>query len=496
MSKWDELSLREKADMISVAVKNGFTNLKDIQAKYNEFAEGGSTEVVITPDKEYTLYLNTLPDNQRLTPNDKYDSYSYWKLNGKPKNFQEAIDRGMFHFDNSDNAYHANSVAFGEDGVGYFMKPKNHSTVRYETDWFNKGLVTEEGGWQRPETFLEWKESQPFREEYKLVDDPTRPNYYKYQPKKKFATGGSTKDDDLIDWIIREEGFNTKPEDIGDGKMTLGSGLTAQKWHDLYKKKGNKWSDQDNRRAVAEEVANRRRWAEKTIPNWDSLPESSQKALLSYKYNYDFTPANSPKLFQALKDSNLKEVARQMDATSKNSKFKKGLQARRQREQEWFLSGLPTSTPQIPMFFEQSISTNVSNPYRQQVENTLIAPEMVPDEASYVKAHKLTEAEDRVNKFNKRMEAINNFNRMMQLIAPQNNEVAPYQSTNPLMDYVSSLDNANADGGKIHIKPSHRGRLTELKKRTGKSEAELYNDGNPAHKKMVVFARNSRKWHH
>lgn len=52
------------------------------------------------------------------------------------------------------------------------------------------------------------------------------------------------------------------------------------------------------------------------------------------------------------------------------------------------------------------------------------------------------------------------------------------------------------DGGGIHIKPSHRGRLTELKKRTGKSEAELYNDGNPAHKKMVVFARNARKWKH
>lgn len=53
-----------------------------------------------------------------------------------------------------------------------------------------------------------------------------------------------------------------------------------------------------------------------------------------------------------------------------------------------------------------------------------------------------------------------------------------------------------ATGGSIYIKPSHRGRLTELKARTGKSEAELYNDGNPAHKKMVVFARNARKWKH
>lgn len=51
-------------------------------------------------------------------------------------------------------------------------------------------------------------------------------------------------------------------------------------------------------------------------------------------------------------------------------------------------------------------------------------------------------------------------------------------------------------GGSIHIKPSHRGRLTELKARTGKSEAELYNDGNPAHKRMIVFARNARKWKH
>ena len=61
---------------------------------------------------------------------------------------------------------------------------------------------------------------------------------------------------------------------------------------------------------------------------------------------------------------------------------------------------------------------------------------------------------------------------------------------------VMSLLNEYAQGGSIHIKPSHRGRLTELKKRTGKSEAELYNDGNPAHKKMVVFARNARKWKH
>lgn len=51
------------------------------------------------------------------------------------------------------------------------------------------------------------------------------------------------------------------------------------------------------------------------------------------------------------------------------------------------------------------------------------------------------------------------------------------------------------DGGSINIKPSHRGRLTDLKKRTGKTEAELYASGGPAVRKMITFARNARKWH-
>ena len=45
----------------------------------------------------------------------------------------------------------------------------------------------------------------------------------------------------------------------------------------------------------------------------------------------------------------------------------------------------------------------------------------------------------------------------------------------------------------IHIKPENRGKLTRLKKRTGKSEAELWKEGDPAVRKMITFARNSRK---
>ena len=50
-----------------------------------------------------------------------------------------------------------------------------------------------------------------------------------------------------------------------------------------------------------------------------------------------------------------------------------------------------------------------------------------------------------------------------------------------------------ADGGGIHIK--HPGRLTALKEKTGKTEAELWAEGSPEVRKMITFARNSRKWH-
>lgn len=46
--------------------------------------------------------------------------------------------------------------------------------------------------------------------------------------------------------------------------------------------------------------------------------------------------------------------------------------------------------------------------------------------------------------------------------------------------------------GGILIK--HPGRLTELKKRTGKTEAELWAEGKPDVRKMITFARNARKW--
>lgn len=156
--------------------------------------------------------------------------------------------------------------------------------------------------------------------------------------------------EEVYNYLVKpeNEGFLARPKDIGDGKITLGSGLTDPKWVKLYHQRGDVWSKEDNKMAVMQELEERRKWMEQNVPNWDRLPEASQDSLLSYHYNTGFNRDNSPKLFQALQDFNLQEAARQMDATSKNPKFKKGLQRRRREEQEWFLSGI-NGTPLAPI---------------------------------------------------------------------------------------------------------------------------------------------------
>lgn len=52
------------------------------------------------------------------------------------------------------------------------------------------------------------------------------------------------------------------------------------------------------------------------------------------------------------------------------------------------------------------------------------------------------------------------------------------------------------NGGSIYIKPSHRGRFTELKERTGHSSTWFKENGTPAQKKMATFALNAKRWKH
>ena len=38
---WNDLSMRQKSDLISLGVKNGITDLTTIKDIYNKYAEGG-----------------------------------------------------------------------------------------------------------------------------------------------------------------------------------------------------------------------------------------------------------------------------------------------------------------------------------------------------------------------------------------------------------------------------------------------------------------------
>lgn len=148
-------------------------------------------------------------------------------------------------------------------------------------------------------------------------------------------TGGKNPDDELADMIIGFEGFLPTPKDIGDGKMTIGSGLTADKWVN----KG-RISQEENRQAVLSEIAERRARLRDTIPGFDGLPSSAQSALISYDYNFPITKKSSPKFLEAMRNQDYRAAAKQMDAGINMKGFSKGLAKRRRKEQNLFLKDL------------------------------------------------------------------------------------------------------------------------------------------------------------
>lgn len=62
--------------------------------------------------------------------------------------------------------------------------------------------------------------------------------------------------------------------------------------------------------------------------------------------------------------------------------------------------------------------------------------------------------------------------------------------------WSNGVSNEFASGGKIHINPKNKGKLTETARRTGKSFEELAHSKNPLTRKRAQFALNARKWKH
>lgn len=135
-SAWDQLSMNERAQFIRLGLQHGLSNLKDIRDTYNLYRGGGDLGA-------YNTFVETLPDNMKHTDTAKYDMYRYWELNGRPKDFEEAKKKEMFHKE-SDGYYHANTLAEVTNspdkhyGTLEFIKAKNHNTIGLEVGAYLK----------------------------------------------------------------------------------------------------------------------------------------------------------------------------------------------------------------------------------------------------------------------------------------------------------------------------------------------------------------------
>lgn len=130
---------------------------------------GELNPAIITQDNEFNKFLMTLPENQRQTPESKYYTYKMWKIAGKPKDFNQAVDMGLYQWHDSDKSYHGTSVIYDEESdVYHFLKPKDHSTIQYELDWYNKGVTTDGNGNQYELAGNSKAEWEDFRRNYYL----------------------------------------------------------------------------------------------------------------------------------------------------------------------------------------------------------------------------------------------------------------------------------------------------------------------------------------
>lgn len=87
INKWDSLSIKDKADLMKLYIKNGINNLEEIRSHYNKYADGGYTE----EDEEYY----TVPTRQEYLEEVKRKaleaSNSQGVVDKKPKTFVERL---------------------------------------------------------------------------------------------------------------------------------------------------------------------------------------------------------------------------------------------------------------------------------------------------------------------------------------------------------------------------------------------------------------------
>lgn len=119
---WNNLPMKEKAEMMRVAISNGITTLPEIKEAYNKFAEGGAKDKWTMEDEAgYRHWRQNLPKNLRDTNDRDYDMRAAYKAGMQPE------------WNDEDKSYH---LATRDPKTGRILKSPLHPT-------FLKGLLTD-----------------------------------------------------------------------------------------------------------------------------------------------------------------------------------------------------------------------------------------------------------------------------------------------------------------------------------------------------------------
>lgn len=150
----------------------------------------------------FQYYLSTLPENQRDSTD--FRVRDYWEFNGRPKDFNEAISKGMFT--QQEDGWHANSVAENpETGEIEFMKSSSHPNHYMEVNWYNSDDASE------------------FRKQYELIKIEPYWKYVKRKQVEEFKDGGTIDNTS----ILVEVDIDSLPEEFKDGGV-LGSSIIKE----------------------------------------------------------------------------------------------------------------------------------------------------------------------------------------------------------------------------------------------------------------------------
>lgn len=172
---------------------------------------------LIGDEDAFNKFLKSCPPNLQnantINGREDYRMRRYWELSGKPADFWEGLDKGMFRFNKKDKKFHANTVAKNEETGEYeFMKYPDHETVHMETEWYKLGKVYPEEGEPfllTPEHGEAYEEWQDFKNNYDLDESG---EFFKYIPKKKDVP----KDAEGAKIIVIEKEVVKEPEEEKD----------------------------------------------------------------------------------------------------------------------------------------------------------------------------------------------------------------------------------------------------------------------------------------